>query len=225
MKAGFYARASADPVLPEEMLKEIMLRLPLGLICTDLGGEILFVNATARELIELNLLSGGPEPHTKEALAPALPPEISGGIAYLRGLLTQASRTYAHPFPKLLLQSQAGYDIEFFLYSHTKELDGESVKDARIIVLLKSDTALIPTKSVARRFALTNREQEVLHHLIEGKARKEIATVMNLSEDTVRSYLRTLYEKLGARSRVEAATLWLRMELLDNLTSVLQLQA
>ncbi len=97
------------------------------------------------------------------------------------------------------------------------------MKEARIIVLLKSDTALIPAKSLAQRFALTNREQEVLHHLIAGKARKEIASVMKLSEDTVRSYLRTLYAKLGARSRVEAAMLWLRMELLENLKSVLGL--
>jgi DNA-binding NarL/FixJ family response regulator len=47
---------------------------------------------------------------------------------------------------------------------------------------------------------------------------------MNLSEDTVRSYLRSLYEKLGVRSRLEAATLWLRMELLENLKPVLHLQ-
>jgi DNA-binding CsgD family transcriptional regulator len=223
MNTGFYARDNTDPSLPEEMLCEIILQLPLGLICTDLEGEILFVNAAARELIELNLLPGGPEPHTKEALSPVLPPEISLGIDYLRGLLTHARRTYAQPFPKLLLHSQAWYDIEFFLYSHTKELDCESVKEARIFVLLKSDTALIPAKSLAQRFALTNREQEVLHHLIAGKARKEIASVMKLSEDTIRSYLRTLYAKLGARSRVEAATLWLRMELLENLKSVLRL--
>jgi DNA-binding CsgD family transcriptional regulator len=224
MKTGFHARDSADSVLPEEMLKQIMLQLPLGLICTDLQGKILFVNATARELIELNPLSGEPEPHTKEALFPELPPEISRGIDCLRGLLTQSGRTYANPFPKLLLHSQAGYEIEFFLYSHTKELDCESLKEGRIVVLLKSDKFLIPTTRLAKRFALTNREQEVLHYLVEGKARKEIATVMNLSEDTVRSYLRTLYGKLGARSRVEAATLWLRLELLENLQSALQLQ-
>jgi DNA-binding CsgD family transcriptional regulator len=223
MKTGSHACDTPDPVFSEQMLREIILQLPLGLICVDLEGAILFMNATARELIGVNLPTGEQKNHTTKELLPALPPEIRRGIEYFRGLLTQGSRTYTKPFPKLFLQSQADYEVAFLLYSDAKELSRERLKEARIIVLLKSDMAMIPTKNLAQRFALTNREKEVLHHLIEGKARKEIATAMNLSEDTVRSYLRTLYEKLGARSRVEAATLWLRLELLENLKSALQL--
>lgn len=63
--------------------------------------------------------------------------------------------------------------------------------------------------------------REVLHYLIRAKARKEIAAAMNLSEDTVRGFLRSLYEKLGVTSRVKAATLGLRMALVENLKSVL----
>jgi DNA-binding CsgD family transcriptional regulator len=82
----------------------------------------------------------------------------------------------------------------------------------------------MPTVDLAKRFSLTNRERQVLQYLIAGKSRKEIAAEMHLSEDTVRSYLRSLYEKLGVRSQVEAATLGLRMELVENLKSVLQVQ-
>lgn len=50
---------------------------------------------------------------------------------------------------------------------------------------------------------LTQREREVLIHVLENHARKEIALAMCLSENTVKTYTRTLYAKLGVASRNE----------------------
>jgi len=50
---------------------------------------------------------------------------------------------------------------------------------------------------------LTAREREVLSHVLENHARKEIAAAMCLSENTVKTYTRTLYAKLGVASRAE----------------------
>jgi len=52
--------------------------------------------------------------------------------------------------------------------------------------------------------ALTQREDEILAHLAKGFSNKEIANLLSLSLDTVRTHLRHIYEKLHVHSRTEA---------------------
>lgn len=47
------------------------------------------------------------------------------------------------------------------------------------------------------------REREILEAILENKKRKGIASDMNLSENTIKTYTRTLYSKLGVSSREE----------------------
>ena len=51
---------------------------------------------------------------------------------------------------------------------------------------------------------LSTRETEVLSLLSRGLSNKEIADQMRLSVETIRSYLKTIYEKLHVRCRIEA---------------------
>ena len=53
-------------------------------------------------------------------------------------------------------------------------------------------------------------EKEFLEQLAKGYAYKEIADRMNISIDTVRSYVRTVYEKLHVHSRTDAVVKYLR---------------
>jgi DNA-binding NarL/FixJ family response regulator len=57
---------------------------------------------------------------------------------------------------------------------------------------------------------LTPGERDFLDHLAKGYAYKEIADHLNISIDTVRSYVRTVYEKLHVHSRTEAVVKYLR---------------
>ncbi|PWU14744.1 MAG: DNA-binding response regulator [Verrucomicrobia bacterium] len=59
---------------------------------------------------------------------------------------------------------------------------------------------------------LTPGEREFLDQLAKGYAYKEIADRMAISIDTVRSYVRTVYEKLHVHSRTEAVVKYLRTE-------------
>jgi DNA-binding NarL/FixJ family response regulator len=54
------------------------------------------------------------------------------------------------------------------------------------------------------RVQLTPREMATLRLLADGKANKEIATALNISERTVKTHLAHLFEKLGVTSRTEA---------------------
>lgn len=60
-------------------------------------------------------------------------------------------------------------------------------------------------RSSAREPGLTPREEEVLALVAKGYINKEIADQLGLTLETVRTYLKLIYEKLHVRSRTEAA--------------------
>ena len=51
---------------------------------------------------------------------------------------------------------------------------------------------------------LTEREKEILDHLAKGYQYKEIAGKLFLSVETIRTYIRHIYEKLQVHTRTEA---------------------
>jgi len=51
---------------------------------------------------------------------------------------------------------------------------------------------------------VTDRELEVLAQLARGSSNKEISTILNISESTVKSHLRNIFTKLNVLSRTEA---------------------
>lgn len=57
----------------------------------------------------------------------------------------------------------------------------------------------------SERQQLTERERDVLEALIKGRSNKEIASSLCISEDTVKSHLKTLFAKLRVRDRTGAA--------------------
>jgi DNA-binding NarL/FixJ family response regulator len=72
---------------------------------------------------------------------------------------------------------------------------------ARQVVQSFSKQATGPAASVA----LSPREKEVLALVARGYINKEIGDMLGITEDTVRGYLKHIYEKLHVRSRTEAA--------------------
>ena len=68
----------------------------------------------------------------------------------------------------------------------------------------------VPAAGASPLAGLTPGEREFLDQLANGYAYKEIADRMKISIDTVRSYVRTVYEKLHVHSRTEAVVKYLR---------------
>jgi DNA-binding NarL/FixJ family response regulator len=67
-----------------------------------------------------------------------------------------------------------------------------------------------PAETSSPVASLTAGEKEFLNQLANGYAYKEIADRMKISIDTVRSYVRNVYEKLHVHSRTEAVVKFLR---------------
>ena len=55
------------------------------------------------------------------------------------------------------------------------------------------------------RDSLSPREREILDLVVQGSTNREMATTLFITEKTVKVHLRHIYEKLGVRSRTEAA--------------------
>lgn len=64
-----------------------------------------------------------------------------------------------------------------------------------------------PAHAVSGPELLTPREADVLAHLQEGQSNAEIAHVLHVGIETVRTHRRNIYRKLGVRTRRELASL------------------
>jgi two-component system response regulator DctR len=60
------------------------------------------------------------------------------------------------------------------------------------------------------KFAITNREREVVEEIVEGKSNKEIAQDLNIDVRTIEVHLRNIYQKVGVRDRFALFALLLR---------------
>ena len=84
------------------------------------------------------------------------------------------------------------------------------------IRVVHSGKARIPA-AIAEKLAervrgqeLTPRELGVLERIVAGRANKEIASDLHISETTVKSHVNSLLSKLGVADRTHAATLALQ---------------
>jgi len=91
-----------------------------------------------------------------------------------------------------------------------KGMDADELIDA--IRIVHNGKTRIPAP-VAQRLAgriggqeLTGRETEVLRQIVAGKSNKEIASVLFISEATVKTHINSLLGKLGVADRTQAAT-------------------
>lgn len=76
---------------------------------------------------------------------------------------------------------------------------------AVIRAALLGDDRRVPARGSRSEHGLSLREQEVLALLCTGATNREIAAELHVGPETVKKHARSLYRKLGARNRTEAA--------------------
>ena len=75
--------------------------------------------------------------------------------------------------------------------------------DASLLILMEKigrQTRIIPTQT-AERFRLTDREQEIVKYIADGRTNKEIAHSLSISEHTVKEHVRHLLKKTKTSTR------------------------
>ena len=63
--------------------------------------------------------------------------------------------------------------------------------------------------------ALTAREIDVLRLIAAGNANKEVATLLSITEETVKGYVKNILAKLRAKDRTHAVTIGLKRGIID----------
>ncbi|HZP60112.1 MAG TPA: response regulator transcription factor [Opitutaceae bacterium] len=91
--------------------------------------------------------------------------------------------------------------------------DGRSILDpdttARVIRLVRAQSAGASNEDLA---SLSPQERRVLALVAEGKTNKEIGEQLNLSDNTVKNYLGSVFEKLHVKRRSQAAALYVQSQ-------------
>ncbi len=142
----------------------------------------------------------------------------------------EATRLVKEKYPQIKVILLTNYDDEEYVLESIKSgADGYVLKDVRkgdlpkIIHSVLQDRAFIDPTVTRKLFhsiqqsstteetpgpprpVLSQRELQILTHLVEGKSNKKIAHAVHLSPDTVKSHLKNIYQKLGVHNRSQAA--------------------
>jgi len=83
------------------------------------------------------------------------------------------------------------------------------------ILALEATQALMKNNRQSLGFDLTEREQEILALLVKGSSNREISAQLSISLATVKFHLTSIFTKLGAKNRVEAAIIAVEHDLVD----------
>lgn len=80
----------------------------------------------------------------------------------------------------------------------------------RVAVLGQNDSTLSATAWPGEAAGLTPREAEMLALIVQGRSNEEIASSCYLSPNTVKSYIREAYRKIGVTTRPQAVAWGMR---------------
>jgi DNA-binding CsgD family transcriptional regulator len=78
---------------------------------------------------------------------------------------------------------------------------GDGRRQVAVIIEPTGPTELAPL--IVRAYSLTSREREIASLVLQGLATKQIATTVHITPGTVQQHLKTIFDKIGVRSRRE----------------------
>ena len=89
----------------------------------------------------------------------------------------------------------------------------ELIKAVRVVgagrKYIPSEIAAVLSENIGQE-ELTNSEQKILRMIVGGMSNKEIAFALHISENTVKTHIKNIFDKIGVSDRTSAATLAIR---------------
>jgi transcriptional regulator EpsA len=130
---------------------------------------------------------------------PDLPPELNSllvfGVSDLRG-----GNDCLYVFFSKYNKFQIKNTVMDFMMPHIDHV-------LRKIQHLKQEKPIAKVGLPFNMESLTDRELEVIEWVKAGKTNQEIATILNISQNTVKSHLKRIYKKLNVSKRAQAVAL------------------
>ncbi len=88
--------------------------------------------------------------------------------------------------------------------------NGQSVMHPKVVMLIAANLSPVQQTELELGKTLSDRELAVLRLLTQGLQNHEIATVLNITENTVRTHVSNILTKLDVRDRTQAALFGVR---------------
>ena len=198
--AGDAATDAALAVVAADQLASRRIAATLG----DAGLPASVISRTVDELL------ADPAASTLDAVVLAIDPSRPEGLAAVRKLVKALGNS------RVVVVSVAvlGAGVRSALSAGASAFVAEVRLESTLAVATRS--ALAGQVSLPRelhrcavRPAFSHREKQVLALVVRGLGNRQIAARLFLSESTVKSHLASAFQKLGVRSRKEAATVLL----------------
>lgn len=161
-----------------EVLAALTLNLPLSCALIDARGVVLWTSSLAED--ELGVPHGVP-----------ISPEND----------TPAVREWRHAALLAITSKSEGLELDGLLVRKVRL--GNAVLAAMVIRQHSRNAIRDFVHDLARKFALTRRESEVLTHVAAGATNKAIGTEMSCSPRTVEVHVASILRKTGCASRTE----------------------
>ncbi|HET7707843.1 MAG TPA: helix-turn-helix transcriptional regulator [Thermoanaerobaculia bacterium] len=169
---------------PDEALKSAFRRLPIAVVVLDSERSLRPFNEKATEFFEREGLSS-----------------------------TLLSLRPSHPLSKMLLRLIASEEalgtevVEFpsgAIYTIEPSKRSSKGRDRWIILLIEpAEEQPAPEHSDLSGWGFTAREEDVMRLLLSGSTTKAISERLAIAENTLRTHIKRLFEKTGARTRTE----------------------
>ena len=132
-----------------------------------------------------------------------LPAAVYAVAARLRAL-EQSDSADAELLPRSRVRTRSGR----WLIVHASRLSGAGRANAIAVILEPAQPSEI-APVIVRAYDLTERERDVVQHVIRGLSTGEIAELLFISANTVQDHLKAVFDKVGVRSRRElVARVW-----------------
>ncbi len=180
----------------ERQLRAVLDHAPDGVL-VECGDRIAYLNPSYAQMLGY--------PSTTE-LADATIREIAHPEDFERLRWFSKCRSEGKPAPcryTFRAQRRGGGLVTFDASISTARLDGEVLITTIVRELGSHEVDAVRDFTVPGAKRLSERECEVLRHVVEGKRSKEIALMLNISEKTICTHRSRAFRKLGLRSDLD----------------------
>jgi DNA-binding CsgD family transcriptional regulator len=196
------AEAVSDQSRVEERLERILAALSTGVILLDSNREVAWMDKHTRER-----LNGGTEHLTATLRTLDTRVDLRCSLCVHEVLINGEAATVCLIQENEPGQDEHGYDV---IAAFEAAMADTSWFTRTIIEKLKAlRQTSRPRPKTSDLDTLSDREREVLGLICEGRSDAQMGTALNLSQNTIRNHIASLYRKIGVNRR-SAAIIWAR---------------
>ena len=191
-------------------------QLSSGVLLLDTSGTVRFVNRAAHKILEEGDGLGLRKLGKSAGLGDLGAASIAGSQAINRAISETLRRdpfTTPHFSKRVVVPRTSGlasFSLQFSALGDHHEFGGSGGAFAAIVFIADGLTKLdVDAATLQDVYGLTPAETSVAITLLEFGSAKKVALVLNLSPHTVRSNIKSIYEKLGVATRTRFVKLML----------------